>query len=180
MKNKLVLVAVDPGAHGGIVVGTSPTEFTAIGMPELDGDRITWLQDHLKDARHCIAFIEQVGGYIAGNESPGSAMFNFGDNAGFIRGALMMAGARIEMVSPQKWQKFFNVRKPIVVGGRQSLTPARQAAIKREWKNRLKDRAQKLFPKAKVTLETADALLIYEYGTMTLANNFWERLRRGE
>lgn len=35
---------------------------------------------------------------------------------------------------------------------------------KTEWKNILKKKAQQLFPYAKVTLATSDALLICEYG----------------
>lgn len=37
------------------------------------------------------------------------------------------------------------------------------AKYKTAWKNKLKAEAQRLFPSIKVTLKTADALLIYEY-----------------
>ena len=38
------------------------------------------------------------------------------------------------------------------------------SAYHKEWKNILKKKAQQLFPYAKVTLATSDALLICEYG----------------
>ena len=36
---------------------------------------------------------------------------------------------------------------------------------KREWKNRLKQLAQQMFPGTKVTLNTADAILLAVYGS---------------
>ena len=56
-------------------------------------------------------------------------------------------------VTPQKWQKEFS----------NSLGKSRDYD-KREWKNRLKGLAQQMFPAEKVTLKTADALLLAEYG----------------
>ena len=58
------------------------------------------------------------------------------------------------MVKPQKWQKYF------------SNTLGKSSDYeKREWKNRLKALAQRLFPQEKVTLDTADAILISYYGS---------------
>lgn len=144
------LLAIDPGANGGFanledgVVKTLP-------MPPTDGDVLCHLN-------HCIAqgcdevFIEEVGGYAGGAGAPGSAMFNFGRGYGFILGVLMARGIRVNLVRPQKWQKHFSLGTVKTSGGK---TP---------WKNKLKQKAQQLFPHADVTLKTADALLIFEYG----------------
>ncbi len=88
----------------------------------------------------------------AGNPAPGSTMFNFGRGVGVIMGAAMALGFRVETVTPQKWQKHFQ------------LGLARDCASKSEWKNKLKAKAQQLFPHVEVTLKTADALLLWEYG----------------
>jgi hypothetical protein len=56
------------------------------------------------------------------------------------------------MVRPAKWQQHFGL-------GKRS-----GCASDTEWKNKLKQAAQRLYPDIKVTLDTADALLLLEYG----------------
>jgi hypothetical protein len=63
----------------------------------------------------------------------------------------MALGYRIERVPPQTWQK------ELGLGNSKGLS-------KTEWKNKLKGRAQELFPGIPITLKTSDALLIWEYG----------------
>lgn len=118
-------------------------------MPPTEGD----ILETLKKLRvyHDTILIEQVGGYIGGAGSPGSAMFNFGRGFGFLLGVSMTLGYRIVMVRPQTWQKALGL------GNSKGMT-------KTEWKNKLKAEAQRRFPKLSVTLSTADALLILEYG----------------
>ena len=101
-----------------------------------------------------MAFVEEVSGY-AGTAQPGSRMFTFGRNFGFILGVLQTLGVRIELVKPSKWQKAL------------SLGTASACASKTIWKNKLKACAQRLYPNLHVTLQTADALLILEYGRKT-------------
>lgn len=57
-------------------------------------------------------------------------------------------------VTPQKWQKALQLGTK----GNKSNT---------EWKNKLKARAQQLFPNVPMTLAVADALLILEYSKIT-------------
>lgn len=94
-------------------------------------------------------FIEDVGGFIAGNPAPGSAMFNFGFNCGMIRGFCLGLGFRVQLVRPQVWQKHFGLGKKKDYGSK--------------WKSHLKQKAEQLFPDQKVTLKTADCLLILNY-----------------
>jgi hypothetical protein len=94
-----------------------------------------------------------VSGF-AGKAQPGSAMFKFGDQFGFLKGVLQTLGIRLELVRPQVWQKAFG------------LGTASACASKTIWKNKLKAEAQRRFPHLEVTLKTADALLILEYGLM--------------
>ena len=143
------MIAIDPGASGGIAYITVNGMIDAIKMPETEGDVLA----KLKNLRtyHEVIVIEQVGGYIGGAGSPGSAMFNFGRGFGFLLGVSMTLGYRIEMVRPQGWQKALSL------GNSKGMK-------KTEWKNKLKAEAQRRFPNLSVTLSTADALLIIEYG----------------
>jgi hypothetical protein len=101
------------------------------------------------------AYLEQVGGYVGGAGAPGSAMFNFGQNYGQIIGILAAYQIPFTLVRPQKWQ------------GALSLGNSKGMS-KTEWKNKLKAKAQQLFPSSKITLATADAALIWHAASKNL------------
>jgi hypothetical protein len=67
-----------------------------------------------------------------------------------LRAFLISADISFQEVTPQKWQKAFGLVKE-------------KGEEPRAWKNRIKAKAQQLFPSQKVTLAVADALLIAEY-----------------
>lgn len=140
------MIAIDPGKSGGFAWRDEDGNPQCCSMPDTEGDVLD-LICKLRVERHVVAVVEEVGGYC-GKASPGSAMFNFGRGFGFMLGALMALGFSVVMVRPQKWQKHF------------SLGKASQCASSTEWKNKLKSEAQRRFPTCKVTLATADALLI--------------------
>lgn len=142
------VIAIDPGASGGIAWRTPEGGVLCAKMPETEGDVLMFLRRFNPDEQ--TVFLEEVGGYI-GKAQPGSAMFTFGRNTGFLIGALMALGFRLEMVRPQVWQK------------RLGIGTSRTCASKTEWKNKLKAVAQRKFPAANVTLATSDALLILDY-----------------
>lgn len=143
------ILAIDPGASGGLAWCNDENNVQAISMPETDGDLVDFLRA-IKTENITTAWVEEVGGFI-GRPQPGSAMFRFGFGCGLIRGTLMAFGFRVELVRPQKWQKHFSL-------GTKSL-----CSSSCEWKNKLKAEAQRKFPEIKVTLKTADALLILDY-----------------
>jgi len=179
------IIAIDPGLVGGIVFGHIDRVGVAVNahaMPETETDVVDLLRSRIINARNnaadmsfeIVAVMEKVGGYVGGAGQPGSAMFSFGRGAGIIYGCLMYAKVRIEEVTPQKWQKFLSLghkehakATPMVNPAMAKLEAKRVAALnakyKTEWKNKLKAEAQRLYPEIKVTLKTADALLIYEY-----------------
>lgn len=151
MNQQKEFIAIDPGKSGGIAWKLA-YGIRAIKMPNTEPDICSKLKEiyyHL-DKPTCI--VEEVGGYI-GRPQPGSAMFVFGRNFGFLLGTLTCLGARIVMVRPQKWQGFLGLGK--------------SEGNKTKWKNKLKSKAQNLFPNLDVTLSTADALLLLEYGLKT-------------
>lgn len=150
------IVAIDPGASGGIAFQHGDGKAACMPMPETEGDILDILRtiknESAFEETEPVAFVEEVGGYTAGNPAPGSAMFNFGRGFGFILGVLQSHKYRVELVRPQKWQQ------PLGIG------KASGCAKKTEWKGKLKEKAQQLYPHLKVTLKTADALLILEHG----------------
>ena len=81
-------------------------------------------------------------------------MFNFGKGFGHLEMALLCRRIPTMEVTPQKWQKALQLGTK----GNKSNT---------EWKNKLKARAQQLFPNVPMTLAVADALLLLEYSKIT-------------
>lgn len=141
-------IGIDPGQHGGIAVLLADgTVVEVCKMPSTPRDLYDFLSQYSKDS-FCV--LERVGG-MPGNG--GSAMFNFGKGYGHLQMALVALGIPTEDVTPNKWEKTYQL------GTCGKFT-------KTEWKNRLKAKAQQLFPQLgkKITLATCDALLIAEYG----------------
>lgn len=143
-----VYIGIDPGKNGGIAVMDAAGEvLEVVKMPATPRDLLDFLSGYSMDS---FCTLERVGG-MPGNG--GSAMFNFGKGYGHLQMALLALGIGTEDVTPNKWEKMYQL------GSSGKCT-------KTEWKNRLKAKAQQLFPQLgkKVTLATCDALLICEYG----------------
>lgn len=139
------VIGIDPGKNGGIAVYsiTKRELIEVVKMPETAADLYNFFKLYSKNS---FAYFEKVG------SMPGqSGMFTFGKGWGNIEMALYALKIPNETVTPQKWQKIFQMG----VRGNKTAT---------EWKNKLKDRAQKLYPRVNLTLATADAILIMEYG----------------
>lgn len=144
-------IGIDPGANGGIAY-TSP-----------DGDKCAPLPDTIKDFTDLIVEILNNQGYFANDAIPticfmeeppkfvkaipGASVFVMARNFGQMEGVLTAIGVPLKLVRPQAWQKAHNVG----IKGERTTTA---------WKNKLKAEAQRLYPSCKVTLATADALLI--------------------
>lgn len=152
------IIAIDPGASGGIAVLRCDGTVMAWPMPDTEQDVCDLIGEQWSAQWHSpsliAVFVERVGGY-AGKRQPGSAMFKFGFNCGVIEGCLRTLKLPTAYVRPQQWQKHF------------SLGTATACATKTIWKGKLKSEAQRRFPHLKVTLATADALLLMEYGRST-------------
>ena len=141
-------LGIDPGASGGLAL-INGAHCMAHGMPATERD--LWERLKAWDAV-TMCCIEKVGGYMPGSKGNiGSAMFKFGQSYGFLRGCLTAAGIPYEEVHPAKWQRSLGI------------APRGREEPKNHFKNRLKQKAQQLFPKLQVTLCTADALLIAEH-----------------
>lgn len=141
-------IGIDPGKHGGIaVLDETGAVIDVVKMPETPQDLLGFLSQYKENS---VCTLERVGG-MPGNG--GSAMFNFGKGYGHLQMALIALEISTEDVTPNKWEKTYQLGS----SGKFSKT---------EWKNKLKAKAQQLFPSLgkKITLATCDALLIAEYG----------------
>ena len=84
-----------------------------------------------------------------------TSMFTFGK---WFGGSLAALGAMfdgVRLVSPREWQKHYGMKKE-------------KGETSTSWKNRLKAKAQEIFPDNHITLKTADAVLIANYLYETL------------
>lgn len=153
----MTIVAIDPGKSGGIAWQIDGGLPAAIKMPETEADiceeicAITSSTPLAYRPTQCLAIIEEVSsGVIPGRAV---AMSKLNANAAFIRGVLCALNVRMILVRPRKWQGHFSL------GGTRA-----GFGSDTEWKNKLKAEAQRRFPGLKVTLSTADALLLLDYG----------------
>lgn len=147
------IIGIDPGVSGGIAV-LKGSQLAVYNMPETYPD-IYNLLDHIVQTymdESILAVLEDVGHGIPGQSSKATAVF--ARHNGHLEMALYALGIRTIKVTPQKWQRYYS----------NSLGKSSQHE-KREWKNMLKGLAQQMFPSEKVTLKTADAILIANYGT---------------
>lgn len=149
---KKVIAGVDPGEKGGIAVLDGDTLYTfkmPIGYPDI----YIVLKGLQEDFNITRAVLEKVGQGMPGQSSKATA--TFARHCGHLEMALYALGIPTEEVTPQKWQKAYSNS----IGTAKGLT-------KTEWKNKLKGLAQRLYPSEKVTLNTADAILLAHYGKM--------------
>ena len=141
-------IGVDPGASGGIAVVWRSGQAEAWAMPDSGHGVLSLIEDILDTYDLHMGVVEQVG------PMPGqgvTSMFNFGRAYERVRMGLSAHKIPFESVVPRKWQAALGIVKR---GSDETKT---------QFKNRLKQRAQELYPNLKVTLKTADALLIATY-----------------
>ena len=141
----MIYIGIDPGKGGGLAA-IIDCGYVASPMPESNREILDWLVDN-GGGQKCVAVIEHVH---AMPKQGVTSMFTFGEQFGRVRMACTSMGIAYDLVRPQKWQKELGL-----------LSTKKESHSDR--KRRLKRRAEELFPGAKVTLKTADALLLAEY-----------------
>jgi crossover junction endodeoxyribonuclease RuvC len=148
-----VIIGIDPGMSGGIaVIDEDGKAIDVSKMPETKQDIYDYLKEYAStDINECtsVCYLEDVGHGLPGQSSKATA--TFARHCGHLEMALLALRIPTHTVTPQKWMKSYQLGKS-------------SQYEKREWKNKLKEKAQQIFPKIKVTLCNADALLIAEYG----------------
>lgn len=150
-----IFIAIDPGASGAAAVkwtdGSVCVEPFLSEIEMLEFMRIVRENADAEGADVCV-FIEKVGGFVGGIGNTGSSMFNFGRNYGYYIGVCDALGFATRFVAPGVWQKKYPTR-------------AKSAKEKAAHKRELKEHAARLYPKLKVTLASADALLILDWAS---------------
>ena len=134
MKNYL---CIDPGANGGWVFSPHHEIATTGDIDEL-------VDMHFP--LNTTVVIENVPPFT-GRLIPSSAAFKLGKSCGWLEGFYQGKGYSVVLVRPQAWQATMGVGTK----GKQTTT---------EWKNKLKQEAQRRFPLNTVTLKTADAFCL--------------------
>lgn len=152
------VLGIDPGKSGGISIITFDGKVFAWGMNNKDRKYVADLMRTLSYFKP-EAFIEKVHSRPLQSSK---ATFTFGMMFERVCMGSECFGMNITEVLPKVWQKFLGCQ-PTVKG-----IDARKA--KKIHKNNLKSKVLDLFPGYPVTLSTADAILIGEYGRRLLTS----------
>ena len=151
-------IGIDPGSSSGCIAiiylgengniaSTETIEFAKHTTKE-------WL-DKLRIAAttyrgECLAVLEKVHGMP---DMGVTSVSVFMKNVGHIEMALLALEIPFKEVTPQAWMKHYNMKKE-------------KTESKPQWKQRLRERLQRLMPEFRVTNNTADAMLIAYYAAI--------------
>lgn len=154
------IMAIDPGASGGIARLTEDDKVDAWTMPSKGLSSIASLIHDLSAEPGCERIVLEK---VWAREGDGKrAATTFMQHVGFLKGCIYSTFDRPESllleVEPTKWQAALGCPKTI------KDRSVKAHVRKRMHKNALKDLAGMLFPDvSNITLATADALLLLEY-----------------
>lgn len=143
------LIAIDPGASGGIAWTDDDGIVRAEPMPEGMTAQADWFSDFYGKTsfvEYPKVIMEKAGAYQPGNS--GVAAATFARHCGHLEAMLYVMGYSVEQISPQKWMKPFNLPRD-----------------KAERKRAVKEQMARLYPHLTVTLKTADALGILTWAS---------------
>jgi len=153
-------LGIDPGLSGGIALISAEGITQAWAMGKTEGDIAKLFEQRIRPAQVTYCLIERVHAFP---DAGVSGMFNFGRNVGVLIGLLLANHIPFEEMQPRAWQKALGipprVKKPKKPKPWIQYPPEESIS---QWKNRLKAKAQTLFPQLEITLATSDALLIAE------------------
>lgn len=144
------IIGIDPGMGGGLAFidpeGKAVVHKTKSTLP------IEAIQDAIcgRELHNVVAYVEDLTGFQKGRVAMmgaqvGVMMRNLGQWEGLLQGL----GVRMQLVKPQQWQ---------------AGIPGVRGAEYADKKRALRAEASRRFPRVKATQETADALLIADFG----------------
>lgn len=148
----MIYIGVDPGKNGGFAVLNSyGCLIDTQRMPSTPLDIYNYLSEIAHNYSEILCVLEDVGYGRPGQSSIATA--TFARHNGHLEMALLVLGLPTVTVTPQKWMRYYQ------------LGTMSECKNKTVWKNKLKAKAQLLFPKnAKdITLNTSDAVLLANY-----------------
>lgn len=144
------IIGIDCGVNGGIAFSSNDRTVSTINMPDTL-DKLRHELSYFSMSGGCIAYVEDVPPFVGFNR-PAARIFKLAKNYGEVLGVLTGLQINYVKVRPAVWMKAIGTNRKI------------HYKTDNEWKNYLKKLAMIYFPNTKVTLKTADALLILEYG----------------
>lgn len=149
-----IIIGIDPGEKGGIaVLDDAGRVIDVTKMPATPQDILHYLNEQYKlaESEGCpiVCYMEKVGQGMPGQSSKATA--TFARHCGHLDMVLLALGIPTNTITPNVWEKSYQL------GSSKGFS-------KTQWKNKLKAKAQQMFPKVKMTLAICDALLLAEYG----------------
>lgn len=164
----MVLITIDPGKNGGIAYGNQGWA-KAEKMPETLKDIYGFLQNimsfALAENLRLFCYLEKVGTYRPGNSGPKAV--TFARHCGVLEGILTALNVPYDQVLPSRWEHWFigkpnhpKIPKEIQGKARKQILAKR----KTNRKNKIKAKAQALYPGLNITLATSDALGMFCWG----------------
>lgn len=166
------IIAIDPGVSGGIAVRDNEGKAKCWKMPKSTGDLCNFLRERASALTEPEVFMEQISGYT---QYYGMQVLQ--RNFGFIQGVVMCCDMPLNLLAPQYWQSLLGLGKKDhppkskvkLSESEEKALKARKAKADKDWKNKLKERAQQLYPGIQgITLNTCDALLILRAAELEL------------
>lgn len=139
------IIAIDPGASGGIAWSELPHDSSCVKMPEgmtEQADGLRSIAAGLSTKLSIMVYIERVGTYMPGNSA--TASVKFARHCGHLEAICYMLGLPVVQVAPQTWMKSLGALP----------------SDKGERKRAIKELMARQYPHLSVTLCTADALAI--------------------
>lgn len=147
-------IGIDPGKSGGVAI-ISGKEVTAYKCPFDIGDMALLIGIAINGyaPENVIVVMEKVWSRPTDGKR---SIWTFAENYGVWKGIVATHELHLNLVTPQAWMKYYEIPKMEY----------------RPRKAYLKDKAKSMYPDLKkVTLSTADALLIARYAEVTYGNN---------
>lgn len=158
MSYNYISIGVDPGSSSGAIAIIKDSNLQVYGMSRKTEQQIERVfYETLLDK----GFQTQLFGVIervSAMKGQGvSSTFKFGMNYGFLRGCLVANRIPFRDATPKGWQKHYSMAKKKNESGPQ-------------WKERLLNIAQNLYPTVEIPLYAADAVLLSHYAKDLLTN----------
>lgn len=151
METKTITIGIDPGGSSGsiaIIKDNALEVFRMKGKTEQEIESFISSSWNGKEvSTKFLAIIERVHSMPKQSSQSG---FTFGQNYGLLRGCLIANKIPFQESTPKNWQKYYSMVKS-------------KTESKTEWKKRLLQIAQNLYPETKIHLECGDAVLIAHY-----------------
>jgi len=161
-KPSLTILGIDPGKSGGFALLGGGVVLDYSAMPKTERDIYDIVHEYHRFYRIDRVCIEHV---TSSPQMGVTSAFTFGMGYGGLRMVVSSLRVPFESIRPQAWQKGLGIppRK------------TKKGETKPQFKDRLRRKAQELFPKLDVWEQTlgmqravCDALLITEYGRRQL------------